>query len=505
MLQHRASVQGKPIALATFLLLGFLHIQLFAPCSAENMQSVSQTANSSGGESAATSNSGNTEQASTGGDTVAKTPETFSLPEGQALFVKGKYDEALKHFDNGVDDNPTDSASHLWRARCLDALLRFKDAVAEYKLAMLLSSDEAVKKECADALKKNNESVPIGTVSPIENKKAFKLSTKKLEWNVGAEKEFKANLDAQDAQLAAALRGGPGVFGLATGRGFRPVNLEAELKAGPAHSTFQLATEDVRALQNADVYIILDHSGSMSSEDCPSADLKPMERLEWAIEEMLGFTRTLEKALPHGFIFIPFNNTPEAHSIRTAEQFNQLLRNMKPGGGTQLSPAIELAFRYHAYHLDKPILIAIVSDGEVSIDNVKKTIADATRRFPLPNGLFVTFCQIGITSSARTELTEEMKQQMGNDIQGLYSLNYLVNNSRAVYNPCLVVPFKQLRKYGLGRTILRGLRAYYPLKPTAAATTDGDKAKPNGVKQDTRKTNESKPGTSKPGIRNPGR
>lgn len=393
--------------------------------------------------------------------------QNFSLPDGQNLFVKGQYEEALKHFDKGVDDNPTDANSHLWRARCLDALSRIKDAIAEYKLAMLLSSDAAVKKECTEALKKNNEKAPTGTVLPVDNAKAFKLSTKKLEWNIGAEKEFKANIDSQEAQLAATLRSGSGMFGLATGRGFRGVNLEAELRDGPAHSTFALAAEDVRALQNADVYIILDHSGSMGSQDCPSAQLQPMERLDWAIEEMLGFTRTLQNALPHGFIFIPFSDTPTAHRVSTAEQFNQLLRSTQVSGGTNLSPAIEMAIRYHAYHYDKPLLIAIVSDGEVSIESVKKTIADATRRLPLPNGIFVTFCQIGITSSASMELTEEMKSQMGDDIQGLYSLNYLVKNSRAMYNPCLVVPFKQLRKYGLGRTILRGLRAYYPAKSAA--------------------------------------
>lgn len=237
--------------------------------------------------------------------------------------------------------------------------------------------------------------------------------------------------------------------------------LSAELRKGPAHASFQLSAVDERRLKNADVYIILDHSGSMNGNDCPSGNDDRQRRLEWSIEELSGFTKALEQALPHGFTFIPFNRTPEAFEVRSAEQFNTLLGAMTASGGTSLTPALELAFQRHQSHLNQPMLVAVISDGQIGpTDDVSGAIASATKRFTLPNGVFITFMQVGIMAEHNTNLAGNRPGTRRRF--GLDRLTSMKQTDGCAYEPCLVVPFSQLRNDGLGRTLLQGLRRYVP-------------------------------------------
>lgn len=237
--------------------------------------------------------------------------------------------------------------------------------------------------------------------------------------------------------------------------------LSTELRKGPAHANFQLSAADERRLKNADVYIILDHSGSMNGNDCPSGNDDRQRRLEWSIEELSGFTKALEQALPHGFTFIPFNRTPEAFEVRSAEQFNTLLGAMNASGGTSLTPALELAFQRHQSHLNQPMLVAVISDGQIGpTDDVSGAIASATKRFTLPNGVFITFMQVGIMAEHNTNLAGNRPGTRRRF--GLDRLTGMKQTDGCAYEPCLVVPFSQLRNDGLGRTLLQGLRRYVP-------------------------------------------
>jgi tetratricopeptide (TPR) repeat protein len=391
-----------------------------------------------------------------------------ALTRGIELYRKIKFEEALQYFDKSVDEKPTDAEGHLWRAKCLEAVSRKKESIAEYKLAMLLTTDAAIKEECTAALRKQNEKVPAGSVTPP---RSFKLSTKKLDWNLQIDSDLRNSIDAQDAQLAAVIGNGASQYpgGIRALRSRHGVELEAELRNGPPHSAFVLAAADLATFKNSDVYIILDHSGSMSSRDCPSGGDTAVSRLDWTIDELQGFTKSLEQALPHGFTFIPFNTAPQAYTVTNATSLSQLLRSLKSQGGTSLSPALELAFKYHERHMNQPLLIAIVTDGQINVNDVRKTIADATRKFPMPNGIAITFAEVGIAASEGTALLFQMQkraQQQGSPVPplpiGLEAMLNLKETANAAYNPCLVVPFKQLRAEGLGRAILRALRANLP-------------------------------------------
>ncbi|MDZ4835270.1 MAG: VWA domain-containing protein [Candidatus Melainabacteria bacterium] len=400
--------------------------------------------------------------------------EQSSIQKGRELFGKGKFTEALNFFDQGVDEKPTEGAPHFWRAKCLSSLDRGKEAIAEYKLALLLSTDKATKEACRAELKKNNESIPVGSVVSESDAidadgKIFKLSTKKLDWNLTVDDNLKSSLTAQDAQLAAAVNGSgmssldrmtrePFYGGAATRD-----KIALEIEKSVPHAAFQLSAADLQTFKASDVYIILDHSGSMESRDCPAGGTI-QSRLNWSAEELIGFSETLSRSLPHGFVFIPFNSSPQAFMVKDSQSFSSLLRGLKWQGGTQLSPALKLAFQMHERHLNQPLLIAIITDGLINISDVKHTISAATRKFRLPNGVFVTFAQVGV--SVDTTLLQEggvrSSPALDSISNGLDEMNNLHHNFGAAYKACSVVRFRKLREDGLGRSILRALRAYVP-------------------------------------------
>ncbi len=405
--------------------------------------------------------------------------QTNSLKSGRTLFDKGEFEEALKLFDKSVDEQPTNSECHFWRAKCLQSMGRDKESAAEFKVTLLFADDESTKDACRAELKKASIDIPKGSVNDPDPK-TFKLATRKLDWNLQTDTNLSTRLASQDALLAGTMRNQPAMLSGIESR--RSNSLDAELANGPSHASFKLGAADLSTLKNSDVYIILDHSGSMSSRDCPSNSGAAQSRIDWATEELQGFAQSLEKSLPHGFTFIPFTTSPQMYSIRSARDFVGLLKNIKSAGGTSLEPALIAAFRLHYQHRNQPMLIAIVTDGQIDVADVAKTIAEGTRRFPLPNGLFITFAQIGINSGTRPRIQPgrlrsnlDRLAPFPDILDGLDAVTRLRETDRASYEPCIVVPFQQVRADGLARTILHALRVYVPQKSTAGE--DGDKGK----------------------------
>lgn len=382
-------------------------------------------------------------------------------PSGKELFKSGKFADALSCFDKEVDEKPTDGAAHFWRAKCLASLGRVKDATAEYKLALLLSGDNTIKAQCKAALKQNNEAIPTGSVVPasgVESDKTFKLSTRKLDWNIQGSEGLQGNIQTQDARLAAAVSGaGTPLLQKMIGRSGFPNELAAELEHGDPHASFKLGAADLGTLRGSDVYIILDQSGSMGVPDCPAGG-NIQNRLSWSVEELNGFADTLCKVLPHGFVFMTYNTNPSAHVVNDARAFSAFLSELRSEGGTTLAPALSLAFRAHENHLNQPMLIAIVTDGLIDVDDVKLQIAEATKRYYLPYGLFITFAQVGLSVDTSTFPQSEAVAQE------LNKLDDLQRTSGAAYDAVEIVHFRDLRQEGLGRAILKALRKYYPEK-----------------------------------------
>ena len=151
-----------------------------------------------------------------------------------------------------------------------------------------------------------------------------------------------------------------------------------------------------------------------------------------------------------------FNTEPHAHVVKDARSFMNYLHELKSEGGTTLAPALNLAFRSHESHLNQPMLIAIVTDGQIDVENVRQLIANATRRYNLPNGVFITIAQVGVSADYSGSIEPE------DCAQGLQALNNLPKSSGAAYDAVDIVWFRELRREGLGRSILKALRKYIP-------------------------------------------
>ncbi len=385
------------------------------------------------------------------------------LDPGIKLLEEKQYDKALAFFDKSVDSEPTDAGSHFWRGKCLSALGKAQEAGAEFKLAALLSTDPELKESCKVELAKYKLPMPKGSVTSRqashqtsqlqkkpqeEDDKLFKLSSKKLDWNLEMRKEFLSSMNEKNARLESLARGRLW-RGQQSPPGNRAANLKGDLLEGPAHSITALSADERRALLASDVYIILDHSGSMQTHDCPSRGGFPESRLRWCVEELETFANDLASSFPHGYHLITFDNKPDIYQIRSASEFRQALESLKSGGGTDLALALKEAFRLHGSHPQQPLLIAVMSDAEIDLQSCQAAIVEATRRFPLPNGVFITLLQVGAVAELHTQ-------------DKLYFLDNLQIRGGAVYDAFFGIPFSKVRKEGLGRDLLTGLRQGSP-------------------------------------------
>jgi hypothetical protein len=376
-----------------------------------------------------------------------------------SLLKAKQYHRALFCFDRSVDAEPTNATCHYWRGKCLSGMGRAKEAVAEYKLAVLLGADPGLKDSCRQELARYHVPLPEGSVDSsstasggnvvASSEKLFTLSSKKVDWNLQMSKDFLQSMKARTAHLEWLARTDrwqvpAGAVALGPHRR-KAAQLAASLKDGPAHNVTPLSSQEKQLLALADVVIILDHSGSMMTCDCPGRLGEAVERLSWCTEELDAFADNLADVVPQGFHFIAFDFHPQSFAVSRSAQLRHLLQQLSGGGGTDLAGALEEAFRLHGAHRQQPLLIAVLSDAQVDLHSSVQTIVKATRAFPLPNGVFITLLQIGIEAEPVVEPTMD-------------GLKHLEISSGAAYDAFAGVPFSQLRRDGMGRCLLQGLQ-----------------------------------------------
>ncbi|MBX9685182.1 MAG: VWA domain-containing protein [Candidatus Obscuribacterales bacterium] len=382
-----------------------------------------------------------------------------ALAAAEAEFSAGKkymavkqYKSALSFFDRCVDSDPTNADYHFWRGKSLSYLARASEAASEFKLAALLSSDSKIKEACRLELARYKQPLPRGSVNSAANTeksqfnkesrdKYFKLSSKKLDWNLQMRQDYLQSMKAKTDKLALLARGDRWrVPAAADNSALRVGAIE-----GPDHSRIPLSAGERQALQAADIMIILDHSGSMSQGDCPEGN-GFTSRLGWCAEELSRFSDLILAALPHGFHLISFDSQPQVFNIRSAAQLREVLQEMKAGSGTNLSSALNEAFRVHMAHSNQALLLAVLTDAEVDFQEARNTLAEASKRFPLPNGVFVSILQVGALAEIHTA-------------DRIHDLDKLDRDHGAKYDLCRGILFSQLRKDGLGRDLLSSMRS----------------------------------------------
>lgn len=295
--------------------------------------------------------------------------------------------------------------------------------------------------------------------------KTFKLSSKKLEWDLKLSSDFKNKLASENQKLDSLARNtrwslpnlqpASPILG-SRGRRF---DLAEAITRGPAHFGGALSEGERNTLRGSDIVFILDHSGSMSHPDCPAGTLTSnasgiQSRLSWCVEEITAFADRIVSALPHGFTLITFDSKPDVYPIGTASQLHDALGKLEGSGGTDLAAALNEAYRIHAGHPKQPLLIVLVTDAEIDVRSSEQTILEGCKRFP--NGMFITLMQIGISAE-------------GNTADTLALLDDLPRKSGAPYDPVEAIPFSQVRRDGFGRDMLLGIqRNYYANRSIAS-------------------------------------
>jgi len=94
-------------------------------------------------------------------------------------------------------------------------------------------------------------------------------------------------------------------------------------------------------LANRDYYLVLDKSGSMSTDDCPGGKT----RWDYAQESVLAIARKLNEFDPDGIAIVPFASTAKLYDNVTPAKVADLFKENEPGGGTNLATALDVVFR----------------------------------------------------------------------------------------------------------------------------------------------------------------
>jgi uncharacterized protein with von Willebrand factor type A (vWA) domain len=151
-------------------------------------------------------------------------------------------------------------------------------------------------------------------------------------------------------------------------------------------------------LENRDYTLVIDKSGSMSTNDTPGGK----SRWDAAQESTFALASQVQKWDPDGLTLYTFASNFKRYENVTASKVNDVWAENTPMGGTELHTVLKHAFDDFLSRKKKGSLkengdfIIVVTDGEPSDPNaVAKTIIDFTKKLDSPKEIGITFVQIG--------------------------------------------------------------------------------------------------------------
>jgi Mg-chelatase subunit ChlD len=156
-------------------------------------------------------------------------------------------------------------------------------------------------------------------------------------------------------------------------------------------------------LSEYDFIVVIDASGSMSTEDMPGG------RSRWAYmqETAASFARDLGKLDSDGIDVVVFggSNIGTFQGV-TADKVSEIFAGRSPRGGTPLAEALQAAFKL-AGKSDKKDFILVFTDG-VPDDKAAaaKAIIDQSQLQETDDALMILFVQVGRDTAATAYLRE---------------------------------------------------------------------------------------------------
>jgi len=153
--------------------------------------------------------------------------------------------------------------------------------------------------------------------------------------------------------------------------------------------------KDIRALQDYDMVLIVDRSGSMSmgiSGDENSPKSNNSSKWRWVQSQVIRASNEFANAFKRGVKLIMFDLGYDVYqNCAPGELFNIFLAT-KTGGGTNLTPPLREVLKTKIA-LGKPLIICVCTDGMRigNYDDLTECIAEATKAIPGQYDLAIHF------------------------------------------------------------------------------------------------------------------
>lgn len=117
--------------------------------------------------------------------------------------------------------------------------------------------------------------------------------------------------------------------------------------------------KNIKALDEYDVVLILDCSGSMSQRI--EANIN-QSKWTWAQNQMFSLSSQMENALKKGVALMPFTDKYQLYQPCFGGEIQNIFSQRKPDGGTNLFPPLKDALS-RAMLTKKPMVVTILTDG----------------------------------------------------------------------------------------------------------------------------------------------
>ncbi len=168
-------------------------------------------------------------------------------------------------------------------------------------------------------------------------------------------------------------------------------------------------------LAKYDYVVMIDKSGSMSTEDCPGGK----SRWVYAQEQAEAIARQCAKFDDDGIDVVVFAGTPKAYTGVTPDKVHQIFTENSPSGSTDTAAALKSVFDSYnakkAAGTGKPVIIICITDGAPNDQPaVDKVIINHTNSMADDGETGIQFVQIGKDAGARAFL-----KHLDDDLQGL--------------------------------------------------------------------------------------
>jgi hypothetical protein len=225
-----------------------------------------------------------------------------------------------------------------------------------------------------------------------------------------------------------------------------------------------------KILANFDVELIVDQSTSMRMPDCPNF----MSRWDWCGMQAHDLASQLSPFTPKGLTITNFNDGYQVHTNSSPQNIADLFAGGGLGMGTRLAePLSDRLNNYFAHRRpgSKPLLIAIITDGEPTPHRepamVADALIDASRKMLDPHELTIVFFQIG-----------------GFDLEGRAFIQDLDNNLvgyGAKYDLVRSVRFEQLKQVGLASALVNSIQDFAKEQTHSVAAPIGNSSAPTSA------------------------